>query len=140
MNSRHYRAAADHFATSRKKRFVLCRTRPKFFPDKAPKVETFVTKTDKLGHSQFLNGPAKEMERADMSWRLLCWAAVLSIVFSCSVSQAEKAPRRNVQDVWKDEYKELAGQITDLQGAERSVSGTDDNDFFGSGSQAAVHI
>lgn len=50
-----------------------------------------------------------------MCRRVLCWLMVLSVVLSCSVSLAETVPRRDIEDVWNEEYQELAGQIGRLK-------------------------
>ncbi len=48
--------------------------------------------------------------------RLLCWAMVLLIVLSCGALPAESVPRRDVREVWNEEFQELAGQIGRLKG------------------------
>ena len=50
-----------------------------------------------------------------MCRRILCWLTGLSVVLSCAVLQSETVPRRDVQDVWNEEYQELAGQIGRLK-------------------------
>jgi len=40
---------------------------------------------------------------------------VLSISFCCSAARAETVPRKTVQDVWNEEFAELAGQIERLK-------------------------
>ena len=62
-----------------------------------------------------LGGYANERVGVDMRRRAVCWVVVLSVVASRAALQAETVPRRDVQDVWNEEYQELAGQIERLK-------------------------